>query len=57
MTRWRADRLDRPVVDLEAGRPHAAARSPLMSKTRAVIPETLGMPDPFPTITRAVMEP
>jgi hypothetical protein len=56
MTRRRADRLDRSVVDLEAGRRHAPPRSRLMSKTRAGIPETLGVLDRFShAITRVVM--
>lgn len=44
MTRWRADRPDRPAVDLEAGRRHAPPRSRVMSKTRAEILEVLGCP-------------
>jgi hypothetical protein len=61
MTRSRADRLDRPVFDLEAGRRHAPPRSRLMSKTRADILETLGGHTRFRpirhAIKRAVMEP
>ena len=47
-TRSRADRLDRPVFDFEAGRRHTPPRSRLMRETRPDILETLGLPQPVP---------
>jgi hypothetical protein len=61
VTRSHADRLDRPALDLEAGRRHAPPRRRLTSKTRADIVETFGMPNRFQpichAIKRAVMAP
>src|SRR5580704_6756787 len=53
MTRWRADRLDRPIFDLEAGRRHAPPRSRLTSETGQTSWRWLGVPNRPRAATRS----